>query len=150
MVLKRAVVSACLLGINCAYDGRHRCSQDLVRKLVSAGIEIYGVCPEFELFGVPREPLEVNGGSGSDFLAGRAVLINKKGQTFSFEELKSELNKLGQWLRFIKPQVAFLKEKSPFCGVQKIYDGSFSGRLVAGGGIMAALLEKIGVELVGI
>jgi len=150
MAVRRAVVSACLFGINCAYDGRHRCNQSLIRKLASADIEVFAVCPEFHLFGAPREPLEVSGGGGKDFLAGKAVLINKKGQIFSLEDLRTELDRLEKWLKFIKPHIAYLKEKSPFCGVRKIYDGSFSGMLVEGSGIMAVLLKKMGVELVGI
>lgn len=150
MAVKKAVVSACLLGIKCAYDGKHRFCPELFSLLSDLELKVYGVCPEFELFGVPRDPLEIRYGDGGDFLKGKAVIINSKGQIFTLENIQSGLKRLESWLQFIKPEVAYLKEKSPFCGVKNIYDGSFSGKLIKGKGIMAALLESMGVELVGV
>lgn len=149
------LVSACLLGISCRYDGNHSLDPALVAKLVteakkpaaeedSAPRGWIPVCPE-QLGGLPtpRPPAEIEGGTGQDVLAGRARVVTRKGQprevTPAF--LRGAYATL-QLARLAQVRGAILKEKSPSCGVHLIYDGTFQGRLRAGPGVTAALLQK--------
>lgn len=146
----RVLVSACLIGVRCAYDGFHRESKQLKNELEIEKTEVIAFCPELFVFGVPRDPIEIKGGDGKDFLAGRAVIVGKSGQLWTLDDLSKKLEKIENWVKFLKPQKAYLKEKSPFCGVNVIYDGSFSGYLVKGKGVFAAILEKYDVHTEGV
>lgn len=149
------LVSACLLGISCRYDGNHSLDPALVAKLVTEtkkpAAEEDGaprgwipVCPE-QLGGLPtpRPPAEIEGGTGHDVLAGRARVVTREDQprevTPAF--LRGAYATL-QLARLGQVRGAILKEKSPSCGVHLIYDGTFQGRLRAGPGVTAALLQK--------
>lgn len=160
------LVSACLLGISCRYDGNHSLDPALVAKLVTKtntsgpaeGPPAAGapdppdhaprgwipVCPE-QLGGLPtpRPPAEIEGGTGHDVLAGRARVVTRADQpgevTPAF--LRGAYATL-QLARLAQVRGAILKEKSPSCGVHLIYDGTFQGRLRAGPGVTAALLQK--------
>lgn len=145
---KVALVSACLVGLPVAYDGRHRFNSRVVDILKSYD-ELLIMCPEKDLFGVPRPPMELTGGDGSDFLDGRAGLVAKTGM-LQGERVTPYLNRLLEIVSLKGAYIAILKNKSPFCGVDKIYDGTFSDRLIEGRGIMAALLSREGFELLGV
>lgn len=129
------LVSACLLGLNCRYDGLG-CYQAEIEKL-KAKHHLLPVCPE--IYGglpTPREPAEIIGGS----------VITKGGRdvTAAYEKGAKEMLLLAQRLDC---RVAVLKSKSPSCGKGQIYDGSFSGRLVDGDGILAQLLTDEGITV---
>lgn len=129
------VISACLAGINCRYDGASKPQPDLI-ELCRTGKAI-AVCPE-EAGGLPtpREPSEK---VGEKFLtiSGKDVTLNyKEGALKAWEEVKD-----------YPIQKAILKGKSPMCGVCKIYDGSFKGNLIEGKGEFAELLEKKGIPI---
>lgn len=129
------VVSACLAGRNCRYDGGSSPCAAVIR-LVEQGRAL-PVCPE-TLSGlpVPREPSEQKQGkvfsrSGEDL--GREF---EKGAERAFEiALASGANK------------AILKARSPSCGVGQVYDGSFTKRLVSGNGLFTARLLAAGFEV---
>ncbi len=124
------VVSACLAGKKCRYDGRSSPCEKVI-ELVKKG-EAIPVCPE-QLGGlkIPRVPSEIKGDR----------VITKEGRdvTAQFEKGAEEALKIAQ-LNNCKE--AILKSKSPSCGLGKIYDGTFSGKLKDGDGIFTRLLKK--------
>ena len=134
------LVSACLLGINCKYDGGNNFNQK-VFDLVKEGKAI-PVCPE-QLGGLktPRIPSEIK------MIDGKRCVINSEGEdvTENFEKGAIEVLKLAKELDIKK---AVLKSKSPSCGVNKIYSGNFDKQLVDGNGITADLLIKNGIEVI--
>lgn len=139
------LVSACLLGRACRYDGGHCRCEDVA--LALAGREILSICPE-SLGGLtaPRAPAEILGGGGEDVLAGRARVIDREG----VERTAAFLRGAGAVLALARERgakAAVLKERSPSCGVHYIYDGSFHGRTVPGQGVAAALLGAEGLLL---
>lgn len=136
------IVSACLAGVKCRYDGTNRCDSEIERMTQSG--EAFPVCPE-ELGGLPtpRAPSEIERGTGEDVLAGRSRAVNAEGKdvTASFV--------LGAWhtlaiVRALGIAEGILKANSPSCGIAKI---KRKGRLVDGPGVCAALLLKEGVRL---
>jgi uncharacterized protein YbbK (DUF523 family) len=137
------LVSACLSGINCTWDGKNRLDEE-VKKLVARKLAL-PVCPEV-LGGrnIPRTRTEIKGGGGRDVLADRAKVIDENGKDVTDEFIKGAY----EALKIVKRhniKKAILKSKSPSCGVDQIYDGSFRGRLVKGDGVTAALLKKEGI-----
>ncbi|MCL6591396.1 MAG: DUF523 domain-containing protein [Firmicutes bacterium] len=139
------IVSACLLGVECRYDGTGRAVPKLLEILV--GRRVVPVCPE-TLGGltIPRPPAEINGGAGAEVLAGTAGVINREGRDCTAEFIRGAEAAL-EMVRRHQPKLVILKAKSPSCGVGAIYDGSFSNRLIPGDGVAAALLKKNGVKV---
>lgn len=130
------IVSACLAGINCAYDGQNRINQKVV-ELVSRG-EAIPVCPE-QLGGLPtpRVPSERSG----------PIVITKKGKdvTDNFQRGAQEALKI---VKLVDCKQAILKSRSPSCGYGQIYDGSFSNTLIKGNGVFTDILLERGVEVI--
>ena len=141
------LVSACLSGRRCRYDGTAACSRE-VKQLVEQGKAV-PFCPETAGgLSVPRLPAEIKGGSGGDVLEGKAKVINLLGQDVSAAYVRGA-EKGVELARGLSIRRAILKEKSPACGVQVIYDGSFKSCLVKGEGVMTAALKAIGVHVEG-
>lgn len=126
--MPRLLISACLCGIPCRYDGTGFHVPCFAR-LLSTG-EALPVCPE-ELagLGTPREPCELR----------RGRVTTRAGLDVTGAFARGAERALELALRH-GIRVAVLKEKSPSCGVSFIYDGTFEGRLVPGMGLTAALL----------
>jgi len=139
------LVSACLSGVKCAWDGKERLSPE-IKALADQGL-VMAVCPEV-LGGraIPRTKTEISGGSGEDVLAGRAKVLDERGKDVTDEFMKGARKAL-EIARKNNIKKAILKSKSPSCGVGKIYDGSFSGKLIDGNGVTAALLKREGIEI---
>jgi uncharacterized protein YbbK (DUF523 family) len=141
-MVKMILVSACLVGLNCKYNGGNNYNEEIFN-LVKAGKAV-PVCPE-QLGGLttPRAPSEIK------IIDGRRRVINNKGidVTEQFEKGAEEVLKLVKSLNITK---AILQPRSPSCGAYKIYSGNFDGQLVDGNGILAELLLKNGVEVVTI
>ncbi|MDK2902775.1 MAG: hypothetical protein PWP48_1928 [Clostridiales bacterium] len=139
------IVSACLAGVNCKYNGGHN-ADPRIKKLIEEGKAI-PICPE-QLGGLttPRRPAEIKGGTGSDVLIGKARVIDADGLdvTEAFVKGAQEVLKLA---RLAKANKAILKAKSPSCGCGFIYDGSFSGKLIEGNGVTAQILIDNGIEI---
>ncbi|AGB40362.1 hypothetical protein Halha_0360 [Halobacteroides halobius DSM 5150] len=140
------LVSACLLGQNCKYNGGNNNNPKL-QKLFKQE-EIIPVCPE-KLGGlaIPRPPAEIKGGRGEDVLRGQAKVVNKLGADITQEFIKGAQ----KTLKIAKQndcKLAILKARSPSCGSQKIYDGSFVGEKKKGQGITAALLAQEGIKII--
>ncbi|MDI3540465.1 hypothetical protein H0A61_02346 [Koleobacter methoxysyntrophicus] len=140
------LISGCLIGINCKYNGSNNKNREVV-ELVKKGLAV-PFCPE-QLGGLPtpRYASEIQQGSGEDVLEGRARVINQIGQdvTENFKRGAEEALKLA---KILGTKFAILKSKSPSCGYGKIYDGSFSGVLVNGNGVTAALFLKNGIKVI--
>jgi uncharacterized protein YbbK (DUF523 family) len=129
------IVSACLAGMACRYDGNAKPCEAVLRQ-VAAG-QALPLCPE-QLGGLPtpRAPAEIIGDK----------VIRKDGVdlTAEFTRGAHEALKLAQ---LVGAKTAILKARSPSCGCGKIYDGSFTGRLVDGNGVFAGLCKKDGIEV---
>ena len=129
------IVSACLAGINCNYKGQSKPCEKVI-KLVKEGKAI-PVCPEI-LGGlsIPRPAAEQKNGK----------IITKDGRDVTAKFLRGAEEGL-KIAKLVNCKMAILKARSPSCGSNKIYDGSFSGRLIDGDGIFADLLKKNGIEV---
>jgi uncharacterized protein YbbK (DUF523 family) len=140
------LVSACLLGLNCRYDGEGYHDEKLL-ELAKQG-RVIPVCPE-QLGGcdTPRPPCEICGGSGGDVLDGRCRVISAKGEDRTDHFIRGALEtlKLAEAYGIKK---AVLKARSPSCGHGMIYDGSFSGKTTEGNGVTAELLIRNGIEVI--
>jgi uncharacterized protein YbbK (DUF523 family) len=139
------LISACLLGIECRYDGTGKAVPELQRIL--EGYHVVPICPE-TLGGliVPRPPAEIQGGGGAEVLAGTARVMSREGRECTAEFIRGAEAVL-QLVRQHQPLLLILKANSPSCGVGAIYDGSFSARLKPGDGVTAALLKRNGVKV---
>lgn len=131
----KILVSACLLGKNCKYNGGNNLNQGVLDFI--EGHEVIGVCPE-QLGGLstPRLPAEIVDG----------VVTNKEGVSVDAEFRKGAQTALAAALEK-KVDLAILQSRSPSCGVKEIYDGSFSGKKVKGQGVFARLLTKYGIKV---
>lgn len=138
------LVSACLLGEACRYDGKSKGSSKVMQAL--EGKEVVPVCPETGAgLGIPRPAVELKGGAGAEVLAGRAraaEVESGKDRTESFRQ-GAELA-LAAARRF-GVRVALLKERSPSCGTQGTH---VDGVVVRGQGVTAALLSQAGLVVV--
>jgi uncharacterized protein YbbK (DUF523 family) len=135
------MVSACLLGRKCRYDGEARLDPALVERL--AGVEIAAICPEvMGGLSVPRPRSRMVGGTGREVVAGRAQIVfedSGKDVTSAFLHGAREALRLAQERNVRR---AYLKSKSPSCGVGRV---SVAGEVVEGWGVAAWLLRSCGV-----
>ena len=132
----KVVVSACLLGEHCKYNGGNNYS-DAVADLVK-GREVIPVCPErLAGLGVPREPIEIVDG-----------VVRHKDGTSVDEALRKAVAEILAQLDGQDIECVILKSRSPTCGVKQVYDGTFSGKLVDGMGVLAAALREKGYKVV--
>ncbi|WP_142412995.1 DUF523 domain-containing protein [Hathewaya massiliensis] len=139
------LVSACLYGVNCKYNGENNYLKEL--KEILKEEEVVLVCPE-EIGGMstPREPSEIVRGTGEDVLKGRAKVISKSGKDCSENFLKGA-HKTLEIAKNNNCKLAILKAKSPSCGYGEIYDGNFNGNKILGNGVTAELLIKNGIKV---
>lgn len=131
----KILVSACLLGENCKYNGGNNLNQSVLGFI--EGHEVIGVCPE-QLGGLstPRLLAEIVDG----------VVTNKEGVSVDAEFRKGAQAALAAALEN-KVDLAILQSRSPSCGVKEIYDGSFSGKKIKGQGVFAKLLSARGIKV---
>lgn len=131
----KLIVSKCLLGYPCRYDGKSVPSQAVID--LQNKYELVPVCPE-ELGGLltPRIPAEIVGDR----------VIRKDGKDITLEYTSGAVAAL-EIARENNCTVAILKSKSPSCGKGKIYDGTFSGRLTDGDGICVRLFKKNNIDI---
>ncbi|MFQ6039968.1 MAG: DUF523 domain-containing protein [Candidatus Poribacteria bacterium] len=141
------LVSACLLGINCKYNGSSSLNKGVLKFIADKG-SFVACCPE--LLGglpIPRGPYEITGGTGKEVAQGDAEVLSQTGEDVTREFLEGA-KKTVNIARRNGVKLAILKAKSPSCGVNQIYDGAFSGTLIKGDGVTATLLRKEGIELI--
>jgi uncharacterized protein YbbK (DUF523 family) len=140
------LVSACLAGRACRFDGSGNGDDDVAR-LVAEGRAVL-VCPEVDGgLGTPRPPAEIVGGDGTDVLAGRARVVTSGGVDVTDAYIEGARRAL-KAAQDAGAGAAILKARSPSCGKGGIYDGSFSRSLRAGDGVTAALLQQHGITVV--
>jgi uncharacterized protein YbbK (DUF523 family) len=131
------LVSACLLGVCCRYDGCGKANPTILKLLNR--YHVIPVCPE-QLGGLPtpREPSEQK---GQRVVSRSGIDVTDRYRRGAVETLKL--------VRLFHCDTAVLREHSPSCGHGMIHDGSFSGVLIAGNGAAAALLEQNGIRVLG-
>lgn len=139
------LMSACLLGINCRYDGGHCVSSDAMK--LADREEVVPVCPE-QLGGLstPRPPAEFTAGDGEDVLAGRSKVLSAKGVDITRQFIRGAQETV-KIAKLFGIRMAVLKQRSPSCGCGQICR---DGQVVAGDGVAAAALKREGVEIVSL
>lgn len=132
----KVLVSACLLGRNCKYNGgnnRNEAVLDFLR-----GHEIIAVCPEVAAgMGIPRIPVEIVNG----------VVRDRDGNSYD-EALRSAVARILEEIRPLDIDCAVLQSRSPTCGVNQVYDGTFTGTRTAGSGVLAQALKDGGYRVI--
>ena len=132
----RVAISACLLGAPVRYDGGSKPAAEVQR--LAERVDVVRVCPETASgLPVPRPPAEQVGG--------RVLLADGRDVT---EEFALGAECCAGLVSRPPVSLAVLKAKSPSCGVGLVYDGTYSGRLVAGQGVFAERLEREGICVV--
>ena len=132
------IVSACLLGENCKYNGGNNYNEKLISYL--EGKEVIPVCPEVEGgLPTPRVPSEIVNG----------IVINKEGVNVD-TEFRKGVDVIMKRIQDKKIEYAILQSRSPSCGSKEVYDGTFSKTLVKGQGIFAKALTELGIKIIDI
>jgi len=136
------IVSACLAGMNCRYDGTNCLDKEIETRFRRG--EAFPVCPE-ELGGLPtpRVRSEIQEGAGNDVLDGRSRVLNAEGEDVTSQFLRGARETLAI-ARSLEVSEGILKSRSPSCGVTTIRQ---KGRIVRGCGVTAALLLREGITL---
>jgi uncharacterized protein YbbK (DUF523 family) len=143
---ERVLVSACLAGRECRYDGSSN-HDALVARLLASGRAVLA-CPEVDGgLGTPRPPAEIVGGDGDDVLDGRARVVTRAGADVTSAYIAGAHRALRTAVR-AGATFAVLKAKSPSCGASGVYDGTFSRTLTDGEGVTAALLRRNGIRVI--
>ena len=131
----KILVSACLLGENCKYNGGNNYNPQVAAFL--EGHEVVPVCPEMQAgLGVPRTPVEIVNG----------VILSRDGENFDAQlrgAVAQIMEKLDKDI-----DCAVLQSRSPTCGVKQIYDGTFSGTRITGSGVFAQALKEAGIRII--
>lgn len=139
------LVSACLAGVPCRYDGAAKPDPEIIR-MVREGRAI-PVCAEHEGgLPTPRPPAEIHDGDGEAVLAGSAHILTIDGADVT-EQFVAGARKVAEIARERGATQAILQDRSPSCGVTQVYDGTHQGRLVPGTGVLAAVLDAQGVTV---
>ncbi len=140
------IVSACLLGVNCNFEGKNWQNPDLLKEFAEGGL--FPVCPEV-LGGLPcpRDPSEIVGGDGGDVLDGKAKVVSINGVDVTTQFLKGAQKTL-EIAQALGAKEAILIEKSPSCGAGKIFDGTFTEKFKPGDGVTAALLKRNDIKVI--
>lgn len=132
----KILVSACLLGENCKYNGGNNYNVDVAEFVKDK--EVLSICPEMMAgMGCPRTPIEIVDG----------VLMDRKGNNVDASMRKV----VAQALELIRKEdikCAVLQSRSPTCGVNQVYDGSFSGKLIDGSGVFVQALKDAGYQVI--
>lgn len=134
---KKILVSACLLGIDCKYNGKNNKNDKVIELLKTH--DMIPVCPEI-MGGLttPRTPSEIH--------EDEVITKDGKNVTKQYQKGAQETLKIA---KLYNCKTAILKGKSPSCGCGKIYDGTFTGTLIDGDGITARLLKEHGIKITG-
>ena len=131
------IVSACLLGANCKYNGGNNDNEDV--KDFCEGHRIMTVCPETEGgLSSPRPPAEQQGEKVVDCEGKDVTAEFRKGAEICLQKVLDS----GE-----EPELAVLKANSPSCGSCFVYDGTFTGTLTRGDGIFAGLIKAHGIRV---
>jgi len=134
----KIMVSACLAGVNCKYNGGNNRNEKVLRLM--GGNEVIRVCPE-QMGGLPtpRVPSEICGG----------VVMTRDGRSVN-REFRAGAEKCLELAIREQPDLIVMQSRSPSCGVKQRYDGTFSGKLVDEPGVTAELLIRGGFNVVDV
>ncbi len=135
MEKEKILVSACLLGVNCKYDGENNINEKVLEYIKDK--EVIPICPE--IYGglkTPRTPSEI--------LKDKVMTKDNIDVTKEYRKGAEETLYLA---KLFNVKNALLKAKSPSCGNKEIYDGSFTKNKIKGMGITAKLLKENGIEI---
>jgi uncharacterized protein YbbK (DUF523 family) len=126
------IISACLLGRECRYNGSHI----KITNLDSLDMEFILVCPEEAGgLGTPRPAAELNS-SANEVVNGTGEIVRKSGTDVTTQFINGSKKELSK-LKLTNSKIAVLKSRSPSCGYGEIYDGSFTGNICKGNGIFS-------------
>ncbi len=129
------IVSACLVGINCRYDGNNNLNKKVMERFLEG--ELIPLCPE-QLGGLstPRTPAEIKDNK----------VFDKNGNDVTENFIKGAKETL-RIAKLLGCKEAILKENSPSCGVHNVYDGTFTSKKIKGMGFTAKLLKENGINV---
>ncbi len=132
----KILVSACLLGENCKYNGDNNYSKAVAGFI--EGHEVTAVCPEvLGGLSVPRKSAELVDGT---VMTAEHISVDAEFRKGAALALKQALD--------AQVDLAILQSRSPSCGVNQIYDGSFTKTLISGQGVFAKLLKDAGIRVI--
>lgn len=132
----KILVSACLLGQNCKYNGGNNRNQHVLDYV--EGHEVIPVCPEVAAgLGTPRTPVEIVNGH-----------VRAEDGTSVDEPLRRAVARILDEVRELDIDCAVLQSRSPTCGVNQIYDGTFSRTRIDGSGVLAQALKDAGYRVI--
>lgn len=147
----RILMSACLSGIRCGYDGTANGEYPSALKLMEySTVKIFTFCPEEFSFGSPREMCDIYGGTGFDVLEGKARVLTESGCDWT-EGMVRASEKMLEIARREHIELAVMMDISAACGSQVIYNGNrFAENKVyqAGAGVCAAQLLRNGFKVI--
>lgn len=128
----KVLVSACAIGVNCKYNGKNNFNSALAEFL--KGKEVIQICPEMLVnMPIPRPCAEIVNGEVWDELGNNVDSDYRKAVTTALEKINEQ-----------DIDFAVLQSRSPTCGVNQIYDGTFTGKLISGHGLFAQALIDMG------
>lgn len=132
----KILISACLLGENCKYNGGNNYNAAVAEFVKDK--DVLPICPEMMAgMGCPRTPIEIVDG----------VLMDRDGNNVD-AAMREAVAKAMERIRKEEIQCAILQSRSPTCGVNQIYDGSFSGKLIPGSGVLTQALKDEGYQVI--
>ncbi|MBQ3180171.1 MAG: DUF523 domain-containing protein [Firmicutes bacterium] len=143
------LVSRCLTGAKCRYNGRGKPNQAIIDFLrdLQEGVDYLLICPECAgRLPIPRPPGEITGGDAAAVWQGTARVRNAAGDDYTAAFLHGAQDAC-QKAQKHHAAAALLKDKSPSCGVHLVHDGSFDGSTIPGYGVTALALHRLGLTL---
>lgn len=147
----RILMSSCLSGITCGYDGTANGEYPSALKILTYDtVKIIKFCPEEFSFGSPREMCDIHGGDGFDVLDGKAKVLTDSGIDWSEGMIKAS-QKMLELAKQEAIELAVMMDISAACGSQVIYDGnrfSEKKKYQIGAGVAAALLMRNGFKVI--
>ena len=132
----KILISACLLGENSKYNGGNNYNSAVVAYV--KGKDVLTICPEMMAgMGCPRTPIEIVDG----------VLMDRNGNNVD-SSMREAVAKAMELISKEDIQCAILQSRSPTFGVNEVYDGSFSGKLIPGSGVLTQALKDEGYQVI--
>ena len=134
----KVLVSACIMGVNCKYNGKN--NENIAAMNFLKDKEVISICPEV-LAGmkIPRSCAEIVDGRVVDENGNDASLEYDKAEAAALSKIQNE-----------EIDLVILQSRSPTCGVNQIYDGSFTGKLIPGMGLFAKALKQRGYNVIDV
>ena len=134
--MSKIIVSACLLGENCKYSGGNNYDPRVAS--LCEGREVIPVCPEVLAgLGIPRITIEIKDG-----------IVTRRDGVVVDEVIRTAVAQILAQIKDEDIECAILKARSPTCGVRQVYDGTFTGKLTDGSGVLAKALKDAGYKVI--